>query len=128
MGYKALVDANITLAFNLLKDLAVDVTLNKSAETNFDFGAAEVSPDYKASQLPIKAVILLDEKKSAKHNSIERSIMFKTRGLGDLNAYETILIEDDNDSSKVVKWRFGPLINNDGYTIMAKIYREVANG
>jgi hypothetical protein len=122
MGYKALVDSNITLAFNLLKDMAKDVILNKSSANSYDFGTATVSD--KKTELPIKAVVLEDDKKSKMHNSIKRQLLFKTRGLGDLNAYDTVLIEDDNDSSQTLTWRFGPMINNDGYTILAEIYRE----
>ena len=117
MSYKALVDSNVTLAFNLLKDLAVDATLSKSGTVTFDFDTASNVESTRA-ELPIKAVVVDDDKKSDKSNSIVRQLLFKTRGLGDLNAYDRINIDGH-------EWQFGPLINNDGYTILAEIYREV---
>lgn len=118
MGYKSLVDSNITLAFNLLKDMAEDAVLNKSSSAEFDFGVGLMKTDNALKNLPIKAVVIDDDKTSKEHNSIKRQILFKTRGLGDINAYDTITIDGN-------LWRFGPKINDDGYTILAEIYREV---
>ena len=123
MSYKALVDSNVTLAFNLLKDLAVDAVLKKSSNQEFNFGTAEMVDD--KTSYNIKAVVIEDDKKSDKHNSIKRQLLFKTRGLGDINAYDIISIPNDVNPSVLNDWKFGPMINNDGYTILAEIYREV---
>ena len=125
MGYKNLVDSNITLAFNLLKDMADDVVLNKSSSADFDFSSGEVAADAGASSVPIKAIVISDDKKSKTENSIKRQILFKTRGLGDVNAYDSIVFNNNLDIHLNGTWRFGPILNNDGYTILAEIYREV---
>ena len=123
MGYKALVDANITLAFNAIRDLAVDCTLHKSSEKGFDFATAEVTGN--SEPINIKGVVIDDDKKSSKTNVVERQFMFKTRGLGDINQYDQVDIPSDITPGTVERWHFGPRINNDGYTILAEIFREV---
>ena len=126
MGYKSLVDSQVTMAFNLLKDLADDVILNKSSDVSFNFGDASTSQ--KTEQTVIKAVVTDDDKKSQIHNSIERQVMFKTRGLGDINAYDSLTFENSHDIHLNGTWKLGPVLNNDGYTILASIYREVSSG
>ena len=116
MSYKALVNSNVTLAFNLIKDLAEDVILVKSSDNDFDFETATASE--KTVNISTKAVVIKDAKKSKAHNAIKRQVMFKTRNLGDLTAYDRVMIEGK-------EWRFGPMINNDGYTVLAEVYREV---
>lgn len=119
MGYKAIIDSNITLAFNLLRDLAEDVVLNKSSDNNFDFSTGEMAVDRNKKDIAIKAVVIEDNKSgNGTLNAIKRQILFKTRGLGDINAYDKVIISGN-------EWNFGPMINNDGYTILAEIYREI---
>ena len=52
MSYKALIDSNLTLAFDMLKDLAVDVVLNESSNNDFNFatGAQSDFQGYKGSR------------------------------------------------------------------------------
>jgi hypothetical protein len=125
MGYKTLVDSNITMAFNLLKDLAEDGVLHKSSNVDFDFSTGDKAADSGEESLPIKVVVVEDDKKSSKHNSIKRQVLFKTRNLGDVNSYESLTFSDSVDAHLNGTWRFGPKLNNDGYTILAEIFREI---
>ena len=123
MGYKALVDSQATMAFNLLKDLADDVVLNKSSNVNFNFGSGEKEERIESSV--IKVVVIDDDKKSDAHNSIKREVLFKTRGLGDINAYDSMTFENAHDTHLNGTWKLGPVLNNDGYTILAEIYKGI---
>ena len=116
MGYRAIVNSNVTTAFNMLRDLAEDVTLNESSGETFDFGTGEtVAGDNKS--VTVKAVVIQDDKQSTEHNTIKRQILFKTRGLGDINVYDSVVISGDT-------WRFGSTLNDDGYTVLAEVYKE----
>ena len=115
MSYKALIDRNLTLAFNQIKDLAEDVILKKSSSNDFDFGTGTTSNT--VVEKPIKAVVIKSNKMSNSHNGSVREIMFKSKGLGDLNAYDVVSFEGAD-------WRFSTKINSDGYIIHAQVYRE----
>ena len=43
MGYKQLIDSKVNLAFNLLKDLAVEAVLTKKTGQTFDFANLAVA-------------------------------------------------------------------------------------
>ena len=122
MGYKSLVDSQATMAFNILKDLADDVVLNKKDSVSFNFGTGV--KEERTTPIEIKVVVLDDDKKSKIHNSIEREVLFKTRGLGDINAYDSMTFENAHDVHLNGTWKFGTILNNDGYTILARIYRR----
>ena len=124
MAFYSFIDANITLVFNLLKDLAVEANLNKSPDNDFNFATAEMETGTDAS-IPVKVVVIKDDKKSKEHNSIRRQVLFKTRGLGDIDAYDTIDIPDEVDPSISLSWKFVGKLNNDGYTVLAEVFREV---
>ena len=115
MGYKALIDKNLTFAFNQIQDLAEDVILKKSSDNDFSFTTGAMSNT--VVDKPIKAVIVKSNKMSARHNSKVRQLMFKSEGLGDLNAYDVVSFGGED-------WRFGPITNGDGYIIHAEVYRE----
>ena len=128
MSYKALVRSNVKNAFNLVRDLAEDVILQKSSDIDFDFSTGVLLDDAGETQLPIKAVIIENKKKSTKVNAIERQILFSTEFLGDVNAYDVVYIKDTHDETKMVAWKFGPKIIDNGYIMFANIYRELTNG
>ena len=115
MGYKALINKNLTFAFNQIQDLAEDVILKKSSNNDFSFESGTVSQ--KIVDKSIKAVIVKSNKMSSSHNSAVRQLMLKAEGVGDLNAYDTVSFEGKD-------WRFGPVINSDGYIIFVEVYRE----
>lgn len=117
MGYRTLIDKSLTLAFNLLKDLAVNITLIRKTNTTFDFSTADVTKGTVANTI-IKAVILDGTKTSPEHNANRKQIIFKSKGIDDITMYDSILLENET-------WKFGPIISNSGYIISAEIFKEV---
>lgn len=117
MGYRQLIDANLTRAFNLVKDLAVDVTFVKKSGTSFDFGAGEV--EHKTSlSIATKAVVIDGSKPSKDNNVMKEVIMFKSRDISPVNQYATII-------KAGLTWNIGPPIKDDGRIIVLEIYKEV---
>ena len=115
MGYKALIDSNLRMAFNQIQDLAEDVILRKSSDNEFDFSTGAMSNN--TQDLPIRAVVVKSNKMSHSHNSLKQQLMFASKGLGDLNAYDIVVINAE-------EWRFGPVINSDGYITYVEVYKE----
>jgi hypothetical protein len=116
MGYANIIDANLTLVFNQLKDLAKTVTLRKKSSVSFDFASSQLE-EGETSDVVTKAVFIEDKKSSSKHNSTRREILFKSRGVGDLTMYDAVLYNGET-------WKLGPVISNNGYTVFAEIYKE----
>ncbi len=117
MSYKSLINSNLVKAFNLVKDLAEDVVFVRNNVTGFDFGTGQVEST--ASQnLIVKTIVIDSEKKSKEHNANKKHVMFKTKDLGDVTAYDHLLING-------VIWKLGPVVKNSGFIILAEIYKEV---
>jgi len=116
MGYAKIIDANLNLAFNQLKDLAKNVTFRKKAPIGFDFGSAEMDEGQAADTI-IKAVVIDNKKTSEKHNPTKKEILFKSRGVGDITMYDSIIIDNET-------WKIGPIISNNGYIVFAEIFKE----
>ncbi len=116
MAYKAIVNSNIKVAFNLLKDLAVTAVLNKKKPATFDFATATITANTE-DIVTTKIVIVSSDKSMEKSNSIVSEILLKTKETGDLSFYDTITIDND-------VWKLGQKINSDGYITLLKIFRE----
>ncbi len=116
MGYAKVIDANLNLAFNQLKDLAVNVILHRKAQQGFDFSNAAITEDQAVDTI-IKAVIIEKTKSSETHNSSKKEILFKSRGIPDITTYDSVTIANE-------VWKFGPIISDNGYVIFAEIYKE----
>ena len=67
MSYQNLIDTNLNRAFNLLKDLATDVTLIKKSDVDFDFNLAVVTGDADLGTT-IKMVVIDSNKASEEGN------------------------------------------------------------
>jgi hypothetical protein len=117
MSYKNLIDSNLVRAFNLLKDLATDVTFVKKSEAAFDFSTM-VTSHLTTTNIVVKAIITDSSKKSSSHNSKETTIMFKSKDLGEITLYDSVIINN-------ATWRIGPYIKDSGYIIIAEITKEV---
>ena len=115
MSYAQLVENSVRLAFNQLKDLAVDAVLARRVSGTFDFttmSSAEIT-----APVVIK-VILTDSQKVAKLRNTRRQIfMCKTSDVGDLNQFETLTING-------VVWKIASVDKNDGYVSVATIVKE----
>jgi hypothetical protein len=116
MSYQALIDSNLVRAFNLIKDLAVDVVLIKKPNPAFDFGTGTAS--FSASQsITTKAVVIDIKKKAEDRNTIEKQLMLKAKDVGDITRYATVQIDSQT-------WTVGDIPKNDGFIFLVNIYRE----
>ena len=92
--YKALIDKNLTLAFDRLKDLAVDATLIRKEVDAFVFGTSEVtSKDVNTST--VKAVVTEIRDSFSPRNLVRKQIMMKTADVADISFYSKIEVEGD---------------------------------
>ena len=116
MSYSSLINSNITRAFNLVKDLAVDATFIKKSDKSFNFATRTVKSSN--SETITTKVMVLDSKKPSKdRNTVTQQIMFKTEDLGDLSLYDSILIN-------TTSWKLGNFIKDDGFINIIEIERE----
>ena len=116
MSYQTLIDNNLARAFNLIKDLAIDVVLTKKPNPTFDFGTGTAS--FSASQtITTKAVVIDIKKKAEDRNTIEKQLMLKSKETGDITRYATVQFDSKT-------WTIGEIPKNDGFIFLVNIYRE----
>ena len=121
MGYKQLIDSKVNLAFNLLKDLAVEATLTKKTGQSFDFVNLTVS----ATETPLVVKVIETDSKKPKSkdqknssNLTVKQLMVKTADVGDLKTVETFTISG-------VVWKVSEIQKNDGFISIVDVVREV---
>jgi len=116
MGYNSLVSRNVDKAFKLIGDLANTVTLVRKATSTFNFSTLNIKETDQAN-LVTTAIISDIKKPSGEHNTKASSLMLKTKEIGDINLFDTVII--NNESFKI-----GPLISTDGFVTTVEIFRE----
>lgn len=114
MSYSSMIDKQISIAFNKLKDLAIYVELTKTSTSEFDFGTSTVTNT--TSTVVTKAVITETSKRSKEQNSTEKLMMLKTKEVGDLKAYEQVQFEGQ-------AWKIVLPLEHNGYVTMARLVR-----
>lgn len=117
MSYVQIIDNNLLQTFRLLKDLAVDATFNVRTNVDFDFNSAEVTEDPSVPSTT-KVVVVEGEKINTKSKTVRQQILFKSKEIGDLKAYDTVVISG-------VTWTLGSPIHDGGYIVFIEIYREL---
>jgi hypothetical protein len=120
MSYKNLINTNLTKAFNLIKDLAEDVIFVKRNSTVFDFNAADLKTST-TTQVVLKAIVINSKKNSktdSGHNTSKKQIMLKSKDVGDISLYDSLILNNET-------WKFGPVLQNTGFVILAEISKEV---
>jgi hypothetical protein len=116
MSYSKLIDNNLSKAFSLIKDLAVDATFIKKSNTTFNFNTGIAKP--KSSETVVVKIIIMDRaKRSRDRNSQSQQIMFKTNDVGDLTLYDSVVIND-------ITWKLGSHIKNDSFINIVEISKE----
>ena len=114
MSYAQLVNDKVALAFRLIKDLAVDVTLNRKSNS-FDFASGNSSSTN--VDVPTKAVITTSSKKNERNTTLTE-MMFKTQDVGDIKSIDTVTISG-------AIWKVKRTISNDQYVTVLEIAKEV---
>lgn len=116
MSYVNLINSQLTKAFNLVKDLAVVATLQRKTGSDFDFGSATVSHTA-IEETPVKVVLMDLKKKSETHNVIKKQVMMKSKDFVDISLYDSLTLSG-------VVWRFGPVLQSNGYLAVAEVFKE----
>lgn len=116
MGYLALIDANLNRAFNLAKDLAVDVTLTKQTNVGFDFSSATTTGT--PTTLTAKGIIVEKKKTSKETNSVSTQLMLKSREVGDLTQFDTVQIG-------ATTYRVGSVLKSNGHITLVELDKGV---
>ena len=117
MGYRSLIDINLNRAFNMAKDLAVNITLIKKIGSTFDFATKGVTATT-TENISLKGIWLEADKPSKEHNFTKRQIMFKRVLVGDISQYDSIT---DNG----VTWRISNLIKDTGFITILEVQKEL---
>jgi hypothetical protein len=117
MGYASTINSAVRLAFDSVKDLAENVTLNKKNSNTFDFGSSTTAAS-SSTQTIIKAVVVSDKKGSREGNTIKKQLLFKSEDLADITLYDSVVISGQ-------LWSFGQAQNDNGYVTILDVYRGV---
>ena len=116
MSYESLINTNLNRAFNLLKDLAVDMQFVKKTGDGFDFATA-TSNLSNSSSVTVRAIITDTEKSSKERNVIKKLVMFKTIEVGDVNVYDSVNYQNTS-------WKLGPIIKSTQFITVVEMYKE----
>jgi len=117
VSYKNTIDANLKRAFSMIKDLATDAILNKKQSSSFDFSTGD-SVNTGNTVLVVKAILINSKKASTTSETVSKEVMLKSKEVIDISAYDTLTINSE-------VWKIGPVISNDGFLILATVFREV---
>jgi len=112
MSYRNLVKKQVRAAFKLLGDLVVEVTLNQSDATEYNFSDAEVVQSTTATTV-VKGVILSTVRKGA---IIKAKLLLDSEDISDLTDYDSVSID-------TVTWRIESYDDN-GYAAEVSLVRE----
>ena len=78
MGFRNLVERNVKKAFDMVKDLAIDVTLTNTRVSHFDFGSG--APSLVASApVYIKGILVTERQRKDNPAAWERNQSKKTK-------------------------------------------------
>ena len=112
MAYKSLIDSQLAIAFNQLKDLAVPVLFEGVSVEGYDFAA--MAPDVSsAPQVSLKAVVLGEKKEEGK---ITAELLFKSRDLENPSEHSRVTFEGNS-------WVVGPVLAQKRYITLVKVWR-----
>jgi len=116
MGYRSMVEREIDKAFRAIGDLATTVTLVKKASSTFNFDTLNVK-NIEMANLITTAVIENSDKRTTEHNTNAVSLLLKTKEVGDINLFESVIINSDTH-------KIGTEISTDGYLTNVEIFKE----
>lgn len=116
LSYSALLDKQLSLAFNKLKDLAKIATVTKQKDAVFDFATLESTAT--PETVSFKA-ILLEVKKSTRQG-VTKQLFFKSASVGDIPLNSVISFEGQT-------FKAGPYAKSNGYVSLLYLYSEKAS-
>lgn len=112
MSYSKLIDSKLNLAFNKLKDLAVEATFTKKHNVDFDFSTGQVTG---TPELPIVTKVVVTSEKVI--NATEYvEILVKSKELGALTTYDAISLNASN-------WQLNKAIKGSGFIYVLELVK-----
>jgi hypothetical protein len=122
MGYKAMIHRNVNKAFRAVGDIADEVELKKKSSAEFNFGT--VSAKIKEAPSIFTTIIVTEIVKPGGARNPNRMLaLFQVHEIGDINAYETVILEDELTKTKK-EWKIGPVIESNRFVAIAEICKE----
>jgi len=116
MGYRSMVEKNVDKAFKLVGDLATSVTLVRKASSTFNFNTLGVK-NVNLANLITLAIVTNITKNAEDRNVLRTSMMLKTKEIGDINLFDTVIINNET-------FKIGAPISTDGYVTTVEIFKE----
>lgn len=118
MSYSSTIDKSLIALFKQLKDLAIAATVTRKTVGDFDFNNPTNSSN-NLTTIPVEIVVIQSSEKISKDDkrTLIKEIMLKSKDIGTMTAYDTILIKN-------VTWRVGSIIKDDGFLKMLQITKE----
>jgi hypothetical protein len=118
MSFKNLLNNNVTTAFNLIGDLAENITFTNTTVTEYDFANQSTTSTTDVS-LSIKGVVIKVYKTNNDKPRINADIMIKSSDVNSevLDGYDTIVLRSKTWAIKE--------IDDNGYVINLTIGREI---
>tara|TARA_R110002126_G_scaffold108262_5_gene244205 strand:- start:12908 stop:13264 length:357 start_codon:yes stop_codon:yes gene_type:complete len=118
MSFKNLLNNNVTTAFNLIGDLAENITFTNTTVSEYDFANQSTTSTTDAS-LSIKGVVIKVYKTNNDKPRINADIMIKSSDVNSevLDGYDTIVLRSKTWAIKE--------IDDNGYVINLTIGREI---
>lgn len=128
MGFKHLVESNVKKAFNMVKDLAIDVTLANKRVSHFDFDSG--APVLVASApVYIKGILITERQRkdnpapgAPTTGSNSMQMLFKAADMPDPSMYDTITTRDGRS------WKIVEPYSNDGFVATVTIAKGLGHG
>ena len=117
MAFQQLVRTNVRRAFNIIGDLATDVTLVQSNASEFDFEFGETVEGAQSTSV-VKGVLIRSEKTPEDNSSITGELYLIAEDVtdNDPSVYDTATIDG-------VTWKINSYRSNQ-YLIIAQVSRE----
>lgn len=117
MSFKTLITNNVTNAFNLIGDLAENITFTNTTVNDYDFANQSINSDDDTS-INIKGVVIKSYKTNDDNPRINADIMIKSSDVNSeiLDGYDTVVLRSKT-------WNINK-IEDDGYVINLTVGRE----
>ena len=98
MAFKSLITNEVRNAFNLLQDLAEDITFTNNTSTSYDFSTGDVTEDANKTTTIIKGVISKMSKDVNDNTMIIAEVILKSEDASiiDIDNYDTINFRNRN--------------------------------
>ena len=117
MSFKTLITNNVTNAFNLIGDLAENITFTNTTVNDYDFANQSINSNTDTS-INIKGVVIKSYKTNDDNPRINADIMIKSSDVNSeiLDGYDTVVLRSKT-------WNINK-IEDDGYVINLTVGRE----